>query len=125
MLTAHHLFKEVIASLRNVVAPAIADPYPKSQAYMAAVILEFVSRQVEERRDIDQEKQQTLNRLFHDLSAFLADKTPSSASETDYEARLCRLIEWLYNEKSGLDQRLLQLPIKKCAQRCDSCWIRS
>ncbi|MBM4258289.1 MAG: hypothetical protein FJ147_20635 [Deltaproteobacteria bacterium] len=102
MLTAHHLFKEVIASLRNVVAPAIADPYPKSQAYMAAVILEFVSRQVEERRDIDQEKQQTLNRLFHDLSAFLADKTPSSASETDYEARLCRLIEWLYNEKERL-----------------------
>ena len=45
MLTAHHLLEEVIASLRNVIAPAIADPYPKAQAYMTAVILEFVSRQ--------------------------------------------------------------------------------
>ncbi len=102
MLTAHHLLKEVIASLRNVIAPAVADPYPKSQAYMAAVILEFVSRQVEERRDIDEDKHQTLNNLFHDLSALLADKSPPSANEVDYEARLCRLIEWLYSEKDRL-----------------------
>lgn len=103
MLTAHHLLKEVIAALRNVVAPAITDPYPKSQAYMAAVILEFVSRQVEERRDIDQKKQQTLSNLFTDLSALLSDKSlPAADDEAAYEARLCRLIEWLYNEKDRL-----------------------
>ena len=42
MIPVKHLLGEVIASLRNVIAPAIAEPYPKAQAYMAAVILEFV-----------------------------------------------------------------------------------
>lgn len=102
MLTAHRLLEEIIASLRNVIAPAIADPYPKSQAYMAAVILEFVARQVEERHDIDEEKKHTLSNLFHDLSAVLAGHSLLSASDADYEARLCRLIEWLYSEKARL-----------------------
>ena len=74
MLTAHRLLEELIASLRNVIAPAIADPYPKSQAYMAAVILEFVSRQVEERSDIPNEKTQILNSVFADLGSLLTGK---------------------------------------------------
>ena len=100
MLTAHRLLEEVIASLRNVIAPAIADPYPKAQAYMAAVILDFVSRQVEERSDISNEKLQTLNSLFADLGSLLTDK--ASSQDPDQEARLCRLIEWLYTEKERL-----------------------
>lgn len=101
MLTAHRLLEELIASLRNVIAPAIADPYPKSQAYMAAVILEFVSRQVEERSDIPNEKTQTLNSVFADLGSLLTGKELSS-DDPDQEARLCRLIEWSYAEKDRL-----------------------
>src|SRR5689334_18603826 len=101
MLTAHHLLEEVIASLRNVIAPAIADPYPKVQAYMTAVILEFVARQVEERKDILNEKEHILNNLFSDLGSLLNDKAPAS-QDSDQEARLCRLIEWLYTEKERL-----------------------
>jgi hypothetical protein len=101
MLAAHHLLKEVIASLRNVIAPAVADPYPKSQAYMAAVILEFVARQVEERSDSSKEKERVLNDLFSDLRFLITDKAPSS-KDPDQEARLCRLIEWLYTEKDRL-----------------------
>jgi hypothetical protein len=102
MLSAHRLLEEVVASLRNVIAPTIAEPYPKSQAYMAAVILEFVSRQVEERQDISEEKTRTLNELFQDLSSLLAGKEPAVSSTSDQEARLCRLIEWLYSEKNRL-----------------------
>lgn len=102
MLSARHLLEEVVASLRNVIAPAIGEPYPKSQAYMAAVILEFVSRQVEERHDIDEEKTHTLNELFQDLSSLLAGKEPAVSSISDQEAHLCRLIEWLYAEKDRL-----------------------
>jgi len=102
MIAAHRLLEEVIASLRNVIAPAIAEPYPKSQAYMAAVILEFVSRQVEERHDIDEEKARTLNDLFHAVTALLAGKDPAVANTPDQEARLGRLIEWLYAEKDRL-----------------------
>jgi hypothetical protein len=102
MLPAHRLLDEIIASLRNVIAPAIPDPYPKAQAYMAAVILEFVARQVEERHDITKEKEQALNDLLRDLPAVLAGKEPSGLDITDQEARLCRFIEWLYSEKDRL-----------------------
>jgi hypothetical protein len=102
MLSARHLLEEVVASLRHVIAPAIVEPYPKSQAYMAAVILEFVSRQVEERHDIDEEKMHTLNELFQDLSSLLAGKEPAVSSLPDQETHLCRLIEWLYAEKDRL-----------------------
>jgi len=101
MLTAHRLLEEIIASLRNVIAPAIADPYPKAQAYMTAVILEFVSRQVEERQDVPHEKEQILHNLFADLGSLLNEKIPAS-QDPDKEARLCRLIEWLYTEKERL-----------------------
>src|SRR5206468_3040516 len=56
MISAKQLLGEIVNSLRNVIAPAIDDPYPKAQAYMAAVILDFVSRQVKERGDIEQGK---------------------------------------------------------------------
>jgi hypothetical protein len=101
MISAHKLLEELITSLRNVIAPAIADPYPKSQAYMAAVILEFIARQVEERRDLPNEKVQTLNSMFADLGSLLTEKGPST-SDPDQEARLCRLIEWSYAEKDRL-----------------------
>jgi hypothetical protein len=102
MLAAHQLLEEIITSLRNVIAPAIPDPYPKAQAYMAAVILEFVARQVEERRDIAAEKDNILTGLFGDLAAVLSGKPLPQAENTDQEARLCRLIEWLYAEKDRL-----------------------
>ena len=103
MLSAHHLLAEIVASLRNVIAPAIPDPYPKAQAYMAAVILEFVSRQVEERRDISVEKERVLGALFRDLSAVLGGKGLPELPDIEQEARLCRLIEWLYAEKDRLE----------------------
>jgi len=101
MLAAHHLLKEVIASLRTVIAPAVADPYPKSQAYMAAVILEFIARQVEERSDSSKAKEHVLDDLFSDLRLLITDNVPAS-KDPDQEARLCRLIEWLYTEKDRL-----------------------
>jgi hypothetical protein len=101
MLAAHHLLKEVIASLRTVIAPAVADPYPKSQAYMAAVILEFIARQVEERSGSSKEKEHVLDDLFSDLRLLITDNVPAS-KDPDQEARLCRLIEWLYTEKDRL-----------------------
>ena len=64
MPSAHHFLEEVITSLRTVIVPAIADPYPKAQAAMAAVLLEFVSRQVAERSDIVRGKEQALGELF-------------------------------------------------------------
>lgn len=102
MLPAKQLLNEVINSLRNVIAPAVADPYPKSQAYMAAVILEFVSRQVEECGAVGARKQHILESLFQDLgrigSSRLTEGTPID------EAGLCAVIERLYANRASLGE---------------------
>jgi hypothetical protein len=103
MLPAQHLLAEVVASLRQVIAPAIADPYPRAQAYMAAVILEFIARQVEERRDIAADKQHALDTLFTELEATPAGRALLDAGEPDPEARLGRAIERLYAARQRLD----------------------
>jgi hypothetical protein len=102
VLPAHRFLDEIVASLRTVIGPAIADPYPRAQAYMAAVILEFVSRQVEERGDLEAEKARALASLFGDLGAVLGGRALPGADEGDAAARLCRVIEWLYAERERL-----------------------
>ncbi|MBI2562973.1 MAG: hypothetical protein HYW08_11425 [candidate division NC10 bacterium] len=102
MLSAHRLLDELVTSLRDVIAPAIADPYPRAQAYMAAVILEYISRQVQERSDIDTEKARALDALFRDLPAALGGRPLPGSDDADREARLCRVIEWLYAERERL-----------------------
>jgi len=106
MLSAHRFLDEVITSLRNVIAPAISAPYPKAQAYMAAVILEFVSRQVEERSDIVNAKEQALRALFTDLSTLPNDAALTKRNEATEEARLCQIIEQLYQERERLGEAL-------------------
>jgi hypothetical protein len=102
MLPARRFLDEIVVSLRTVIAPAIADPYPKAQAYMAAVILELVARQVEERGDLARAKAHALEQLFDDLSAGLAGRGLPGPDGAGAEARLCRVIEWLYAEREGL-----------------------
>ena len=73
---------------------------------MAAVILEFVSRQVEERSDIASAKNQTLHALFEDLSTLLGDTAPTERRDETAEARLCQVNEKLYEERSRLGEEL-------------------
>src|SRR5580693_6420291 len=103
MIPARHLINEIVTSLREVIAPAIPDPYPKSQAYMAAVILEFVARQVEERHDIEEGKHSSLMELMRDLSKF---PELSQVIRADHlsEAGLCELIEHLYSRRGTIGE---------------------
>lgn len=83
MISAHRMLDEVVASLRNVIAPAIADPYPKTQAYMAAVILEILARSVEERRDLAAEREAAASDLGESLRGLgvrLPSEAPAGAS---------------------------------------------
>jgi hypothetical protein len=105
MLQAKRILEEIVRALREVIAPAIEDPYPKSQAYMAAVILEFVARQVEERGDIGVAKEQALTALFQDLTDTMKPAKPSD-SDGGSEAQLCRLIETLWNKRPVLGEPL-------------------
>ena len=106
MLPAKRLLDEVITSLRTVIAPAIADPYAKSQAFMAAVILEFVSHQVTERSDIEAAKQAALDSVFADLAKLLDGAEIAKVDGDDPEARLCGTIERLYSQREKLGEEV-------------------
>src|SRR6202163_2483950 len=101
MIPAKQLLNEVVISLCEVIAPAIAEPYPKAQAYMAAVILEFVARQVEERSDIEEEKHTAMLELLRDLSR-LPDVNRLVSGDELNETGLNKLIEHLYAERGRL-----------------------
>jgi len=105
MIAAKLLLTEIVNSLRNVIAPAIHEPYPRAQAYMAALILEFVSRQVEERADIEEQRTAILNALFRDLP-HLGNLSAADTGEEDGEMRLCQLIEGLYAERDRLGEQI-------------------
>jgi hypothetical protein len=103
MIPAKQLLSDIVSSIRNVIAPAVVEPYPKAQAYMAAVILEFVSRQVEERSDIAAGKEDALAALFGDL-AHLAGTAALVGGEPASEMELSRLIERLYAERGRIGE---------------------
>lgn len=103
MIPATQLLNEIAASLRTVIAPAIVDPYPKAQAYMAAVILEFVTRQVEERSDIENDKRAAMLELMRDLSR-LPQMHRLLRGDHLSENGLCELIGHLYAERDALGE---------------------
>jgi hypothetical protein len=103
MIPARNLINEIVVSLREVIAPAIAEQYPKSQAYMAAVILEFVARQVEERSDVEEQKHAAMMELMRDL-ARLPQVAKLVRGDHLSEAGLCDLIEHLYSQRAALGE---------------------
>ncbi len=105
MIPVKRLLQEIVTSLRNVIAPAIAEPYPKAQAYMAAVILDLLARQVEERTELAEGKRLALDALFDRLAQIEALK-PAVGNDAASEARLCELIEYLYTERERLGEEV-------------------
>jgi hypothetical protein len=95
------MLEEVIASLRGVVAPAISAPYPRTQAYMAAVILEFVSRAIEERSDVTDAKKRAIDALFAEVGEIGLVSPPGAL---DGESRLAKLVEALYADRERLGE---------------------
>jgi hypothetical protein len=103
MIPAKQLLSEIVNSIREVIAPAVAEPYPKAQAYMAAVILEFVARQIEERGDLERRKHAAMLELVRDLSP-LPEMSRLLRADHLSEAGLCELIEHLYAERAVLGE---------------------
>ncbi|HTR60441.1 MAG TPA: hypothetical protein VMH37_01990 [Candidatus Binataceae bacterium] len=95
MLPARMLIGEIVASLRNVIGPAISEPYPKAQAYMAATILEFVSRQIEEGGASESKKTAIIDALFDDLPKLGLPGRVAPGLSRD-EAGVSELIERLF-----------------------------
>ena len=103
MIPANQLLSEIVTSIREVIAPAISEPYPKAQAYMAAVILEFGARQVEERSDIEEQKHAAMLDLARDLSQLPGVNQLVRGDELN-ETGLNKFIEHLYAERGRLGE---------------------
>ena len=109
-MTEGKLLERIAATLRRDIGPAVAEEYPKTQAFMAAVVLQKLGRQIdlaEVHRDADSA---AMNALQDDLRMLLASGSGSSnlqaavdalAEARDAEA-LCSLITLLYAERDQL-----------------------
>jgi hypothetical protein len=103
MLSAKLLVGEIVSSLRQVIGPAISEPYPKAQAYMAATILEFVARQIEERGASDSEREAVLEALFDDIGKLGLPARIARVDARD-EAAFSELIAQLYQVRGEIGE---------------------
>jgi hypothetical protein len=103
MLSAKLLLDEIVSSLRQVIGPAISEPYPKAQAYMAATILEFVARQIEERGANESRKAAVLEALFDDIGTLGLPASIAGADSRD-ETALSDLISHLYQVRGEIGE---------------------
>lgn len=104
VIPVRRMLEEVVASLRGVIAPAISDPYPKTQAYMAAVILETLSRAIAERSDLAEAKRRSIERLFADLGELGVGVSGEASGIGEDDARLANLVEALYADRERLGE---------------------
>jgi hypothetical protein len=104
------LLAGVATTLREEIGPAVSAAYPRTQAFMAAVVLEKMARQLALTSAHEKADRAELAQLFTDLRARLgAASTPPAVraivnerGENDPSERLCRLIEALYAHRVAM-----------------------
>jgi hypothetical protein len=108
------LLERIAGALRHEIGPEVGEPFAKTQAFMASVVLEKLARQL---RDADaHERADRHDRavLAHDLQAYMQSSTPArvrAAVEAlgdgdGQDATLGELVEALYvtRDELGVEQ---------------------
>jgi hypothetical protein len=106
------LLPRIAQILRREIGPAVEAEYPRTQAFMAAVVLEKLGRQLALAREHAAAETAELTTLLADLRALLADGHAPAAiraaidglEQTRDAATLCRLIEALYASRAPLGE---------------------
>jgi hypothetical protein len=104
------LLERLSLTLRKEIGPAVDGDYPRTQAFMAAVVVEKLARQLMFATDHERADTAEMGRLFTDLDAALsAERTPPAVRAIVDEGMvrrdagvLCRLIEELYAHRDEL-----------------------
>ena len=104
------ILERLSATMRSEIAPAVEGDYPRTQAFMAAVVLEKLARQLAAASDHERADAAEMSQLFADLDATLAAGHAPPAVRAAVEQGLgradnevlCRLIEALYAEREAL-----------------------
>ena len=106
------LLERIAGALRHEIGPEVGEPFAKTQAFMASVVLEKLARQL---RDADaHERADRHDRavLAHDLQAHVRSSTPArvraavEALADGDDATLGELVEALYatRDELGVEQ---------------------
>ena len=106
------LLRRIAQILRREIGPAVKAEYPRTQAFMAAVVLEKLGRQLALAGEHAAAETADLTTLLADLRALLADGHAPAAiraaieglEQTRDAATLCRLIEALYASRAPLGE---------------------
>ena len=106
------LLQRIAQILKQEIGPAVDAEYPRTQAFMAAVVLEKLGRQLALTEEHRRAASADLTALLADLRGLLADggapTTVRDAVETLAEARddaaLCRLIDTVYVHRTALGE---------------------
>ncbi len=104
------LLERMAATVRTEIGPSVDGAFPRTQAFMAAVVLEKVARQVALAPEHERADAADIALLFADLDAMLpAAATPpllravvAQGLDRGDGAVLCRLIEALYAQRVEL-----------------------
>ena len=105
------LLQRIAQTLRKDIAPALEAEYPKTQAFMAAVVLDKVGRQLALAPRHAAAAKAELDALIADLTADVADVPPpvhaavAALAKTRDAQSLSALIEALYASKAALGER--------------------
>jgi hypothetical protein len=109
-LPTSELLERMAATLRQDIGPAVTGAYPRTQAFMAAVVAEKVARQLALAPAHERADAADLVQLFANLDAVLRGASTVPAVRTVVRegvtqstvANLCRLIEALYAHRTEL-----------------------
>lgn len=106
------LLQRIAQKLKREIAPFIGDEYAKTQAFMASVVLQKVSRQLSSATEDAAAETADLNVLLADLQTLLEhEEVPArmvaaieTLARTRENAALCSLIEALYSARAALGE---------------------
>ena len=108
-MTPSELLERLAATFRNEVGPAIEAEYPRTQAFISAVVLQKLARQLELETEHDELERHEREALRQDLERLLGEvAAPRNVREAlaglgpRGDAGLCRFIETLYAEREAL-----------------------
>ena len=102
------LLEQIAAILRHEIGPTVADPFAKTQAFMASVILEKLARQLRLTDDHGRADRDERATLVDDMERLVGTAPGSgvraalTGARTGGQGEMCRLVEALYAGRDEL-----------------------
>ena len=93
------LLARMAATVRTEIAPAVDAAYPRTQAFMASVVLEKVARAVALTPQHAADDERDVRAMLDDVEALLRLDVIDAARAKPDNAALCALVEALYAER--------------------------